>query len=153
MSLSPRQTALATLILAGIGVAVYLVYVALDASAEPYCSGIGDCHAVQSSEYAKIGGIPVAVFGLGMYLGLLALFVAARVGPLRGHLVLPMWLTILAVSGVFYSAYLTYLELEVIHAICVYCVVSASIVTGIAVLSVPDFVAARRSLAERASGE
>lgn len=144
---------MATLILLGVGVAVYLVYVALDASAEPYCSGIGDCHAVQSSEYAKIGGIPVAAFGLGMYLGLLALFAAARTGPLRGHPVLPMWLTILAVSGVFYSAYLTYLELEVIHAICVYCVISASIVTGIALLSLPDFAAARRALAERAGRE
>ncbi len=150
MFASTRQRALTLLILLGIGVSTYLVYVALDASAEPYCSGIGDCHAVQSSQYAKIGGMPVAAFGLLMYLGLLALLVASNVGPLRGMPLLRVWLTVLAVSGVLYSGYLTYLELEVIHAICVYCVISASIVTGIAVLSLPGFAAARREIAAAA---
>lgn len=150
MLASTRQRALTLLILLGIGVSTYLVYVALDASAEPYCSGIGDCHAVQSSQYAKIGGMPVAAFGLLMYLGLLALLVASNVGPLRGMPLLRVWLTVLAVSGVLYSGYLTYLELEVIHAICVYCVISASIVTGIAVLSLPGFAAARREIAAAA---
>lgn len=150
MSASVRQRALTLLILLGVGVSAYLVYVALDAAAEPYCSGIGDCHAVQSSRYAKIGGVPVAVFGLLMYLGLLALHAASSVGPLRGKPLLRVWLTVLAGSGVLYSAYLTYLELEVINALCVYCVVSASIVTAIALLSLPDFAAARRELAAAA---
>lgn len=150
MLASTRQRALMLLILLGIGVATYLVYVALDASAEPYCSGIGDCHAVQSSEYAKIGPMPVAAFGLLMYLGLLVLFAASNAGPLKGVPLLRVWLTVLAGSGVLYSAYLTYLELEVIHAICVYCVISASIVTGILVLSLPDFAAARREIAAAA---
>lgn len=147
---SARHRALTMLILLGVGVSTYLVYVALDASAEPYCSGVGDCHAVQASQYAKIGEVPVAAFGLLMYLGLLALHVASNLGPLRGKPLLRVWLTVLAGSGVLYSAYLTYLELEVIHAICVYCVVSASIVTGIALLSLPDFAAARRELAAAA---
>lgn len=150
MLASTRQWALMLLILLGIGVATYLVYVALDASAEPYCSGIGDCHAVQTSEYAKIGPMPVAAFGLLMYLGLLVLFAASNTGPLKRAPLLRVWLTVLAGSGVLYSAYLTYLELEVIHAICVYCVISASIVTGILVLSLPDFTAARRELAAAA---
>lgn len=148
---STRQRALTLLILLGIGVATYLVYVALDASAEPYCRGIGDCHAVQSSRYAKIGGIPVAAFGLLMYLGLLTLHVASNVGPFSGKPLLRVWLTVLAGSGVLYSTYLTYLELEVIHAICVYCVISATIVTGILLLSLPDFATARREIA--AAGE
>lgn len=145
-----RRRALTLLILLGAGVSAYLVYVALDAGAEPYCGGAGDCHAVQSSEYAAIGGVPVAAFGLGMYLGLLALHVASDVGPLRGNPLPRVWLTVLAGSGVLYSAYLTYLELEVIHAICAYCVISASIVTATAVLSWPDFAAARRELAAAA---
>ncbi len=144
-----RQQALWLLIVAGIGVATYLVYVALDASAEPYCSGIGDCHKVQASEYAKIGGIPLAVFGLLMYFGLLALHTAATWGPLRALPILRVWLTVLAGSGVLYSVYLTYLELEVIHAICIYCVTSASIVTLIAIVSWPDFTKARRALAPK----
>ena len=150
---STRRRALTLLILLGIGVAIYLVYVALDASAEPFCSGIGDCHAVQASQYAKVGGIPVAVFGLAMYLGLLVLHVASSTGPARGMPLLRVWFTVLAGSGVLYSSYLTYLELEVIHAICIYCVTSAAIVTAIAVLSWPDFAAARRALAAAAAEE
>ncbi|TAJ18122.1 MAG: vitamin K epoxide reductase family protein [Dehalococcoidia bacterium] len=142
-----RQQALWLLIFAGIGVAAYLVYVALDASAEPYCSGVGDCHKVQSSEYAEVAGIPLAVFGLLMYGGLLALRIATTWGPLRSLPILRAWITVLAGSGVLYSVYLTYLELEVIHAICIYCVTSAGIVTLIAIVSWPDFTAARRALA------
>ena len=37
----------------------------------------------------------------------------------------------IALGGVLYSAYLTWLEVAVIHAICVWCVVSAFIVTAI----------------------
>lgn len=139
--------ALWVLVIAGVGVAAYLVYVALSAGAEPYCKGIGDCHAVQASEFATIAGIPVAVLGLAMYLGLFALLVAATVGPVRGLPILRVWFTVLAASGMLYSAYLTYLELRVIDAICIYCVISASIVTLIAILSWPDFARARRALA------
>ena len=144
--MSRRQQALWLLIVLGTGVAAYLVYVAIDANAEPYCSGVGDCQKVQSSEYATVGGVSVAVFGLAMYLGLLALQTASSVGPLRGAPILRVWLTVLAGSGALYSAYLTYLELNVIDAICVYCVASATIVTAIAVVSWPDFTAARREL-------
>jgi len=144
---SPRSVALWLLLVAGVAVAAYLVYVALSATAEPYCRGVGDCHTVQTSEYASIAGIPVAVLGLGMYLGLLALHVASSTARFRGVPILRVWFTVLAGSGMLYSAYLTYLELQVINAICIYCVVSASIVTLIAILSWPDFSAARRVLA------
>ena len=42
------------------------------------------------------------------------------------------------VVGVLFSAWLTYLELAVIHAICIWCVTSAVIVTVILVVSVFD---------------
>jgi len=41
--------------------------------------------------------------------------------------------------GVLFSAWLTYLELGVIHAICIWCVTSAVIVTLILLVSVLDF--------------
>jgi uncharacterized membrane protein len=43
-----------------------------------------------------------------------------------------------AAVGVLFSAWLTYLELGVIHAICIWCVTSAVIVTLILVVSVAD---------------
>ncbi|MFL5600709.1 MAG: vitamin K epoxide reductase family protein, partial [Gemmatimonadaceae bacterium] len=47
-------------------------------------------------------------------------------------------LTIQGGIGVLFSAWLTYLELGVIHAICMWCVTSAVIVTLILVASVVD---------------
>jgi uncharacterized membrane protein len=43
-----------------------------------------------------------------------------------------------AAVGVLFSAWLTYLELGVIHAICIWCVTSAVIVTLILLVSVAD---------------
>jgi uncharacterized membrane protein len=127
----------------GVAMATYLSWVALDPNKEVVCAGVGDCHTVQNSEYAEIGGVPVAVFGLLMYLGLLAL-TGARVLGLGGPAVreaLPSPTFALALGGVVYSAYLTYLELAVIDAICVWCVTSAAIVSVIFVLALPDIVA------------
>lgn len=69
-------------------------------------------------------GIPIAILGAGMYLVLL--------GILGLELRSPFWvangpLAVFGISlaGVLYSAYLTYLEVAVIHAICPYCVISA----------------------------
>ncbi len=128
------------LALLGTAVAVYLSWVALDPGREVACGALGDCHAVQGSQYAKVGGVPVAVFGLLMYLGLLTL-TAGRLAGLGGPgvgeaLAGPTFA--LALGGVVYSAYLTYLELAVIHAICVWCVTSAAIVTALFVLTLPD---------------
>ena len=44
-------------------------------------------------------------------------------------------LFIMAVIGVVFSAYLTYLELFVIHAICPWCVTSAILLIAITILS------------------
>ena len=43
-----------------------------------------------------------------------------------------------AAVGVLFSAWLTYLELAVIHAICIWCVTSAAIVAAILLVSVAD---------------
>jgi uncharacterized membrane protein len=40
--------------------------------------------------------------------------------------------------GVLFSAWLTYLELAVIHAICIWCVTSAAIVLAILLVSIAD---------------
>ncbi len=138
---------MALLTAAGTGVAAYLVKAALDPNKAVACGPLGDCHAVQSSQYAEVAGVPVAAFGLLMYLGLLAL-TAARVagaGGVRLQEVLATLTFSLAFGGVVYSAYLTYLELAVIHAICAWCVTSAAIITAVCALALPD-VAARRGL-------
>ena len=62
-----RVTALVLAVL-GIGVGTYLTYVHY-AGLQPFCAGGSHgCERVQSSSYAKVGGIPVAVLGLAGYL-------------------------------------------------------------------------------------
>ena len=108
--------------LAGTGVAAYLVRVHYDVNAL-VCT-VGDCKTVQESEYAELWGIPIAIFGLGMYLAVLGLGAARWRRPER-HGIFTLAAFALALSGALYAAYLTYLELFVIDAICQWCVASA----------------------------
>ncbi len=132
------------------GIGGYLSWVALDAGAEAACSGVGDCHAVQGSAYAEVARVPVALLGLAMYGGLAALAAARRLGPVahrsrRRAARAPGVGLRLAISGVLFSAYLTYVELFVIDAICVWCVTSALLVSAIALLAAPDLRDRERS--------
>ena len=123
-----RVAALAIVVL-GVGVAAYLTYVHY-AGLQPFCAGgSGGCERVQSSSYARLAGIPVAVLGLAVYL---AIAVALSAAGERAQLAAAA----LAVTGFGFSAYLTYLELFVIHAICQWCVASAALLTMLAVLTV-----------------
>jgi uncharacterized membrane protein len=73
---------------------------------------------VASSEYSTVLGIPVAAFGLGLSLVLVACAFAWWRRADRRPLLLGYGLLLLATVV---AAYLTYLELFVIHAICVWC--------------------------------
>jgi uncharacterized membrane protein len=123
------------LALAGLGVAIYLTYVE-GAQAQAICGPIGDCNAVQSSQYAMIFGvIPVGLFGALGYIGILIAWAWRRwredaLANLAG-----LALFIMAAFGVLYSIYLTYLELFVIRAVCIWCISSAVIMTLILLLS------------------
>ncbi len=132
MRRSPRWLLLSLgLAVAGIAVAGYLTLVAYD-DALLVC-GLGDCATVQNSPYAKVAGIPIALFGMLLYLTLAGLALARWRG--LGRLdVLTSLAFGLALAGTLYSAYLTYLELFVIHAICQWCVTSAVLVTAITLL-------------------
>ncbi len=123
-----RLAALAIALL-GIGVAAYLTYVHY-AGLEPVCAGGGHgCERVQSSSYASLAGIPVAVLGLAGYLAIgVALAVPGETARLAA--------AALALCGFGFSAYLTYLELFVIDAICQWCVISAVLMTALATLAV-----------------
>lgn len=138
--MSWRVLLMTALTLFGTGVATYLVTVALDPNKVIACGPVGDCHTVQASQYAEIAGIPVAAFGLAMYVALLALLAARllRVGSPAVQDAVPQVAFALALGGVLYSAYLTYLELAVIYAICVWCVTSAVTITGVFLLTIPD---------------
>ena len=126
MALSDRGLRLAALVLAlaGLGVAGYLTYVHY-AELEPLCGLGGDCERVQTSVYAEVAGVPVALLGLAGYALILAsLFVRGDLGLVGG--------AALALIGFGFSAYLTYRELFTIEAICSWCVASAVLLTLVA---------------------
>jgi uncharacterized membrane protein len=129
MSADRRLTlAIAVLSAVGAGIAGYLTYVHYaDVSALCVAAG-GACEKVQSSSYAKLAGVPVALLGLIAYLALLvSLRVPGEAGRFAGALI--------ALSGFGFSAYLTYRELFTIDAICQWCVASAVVMTALAILT------------------
>lgn len=116
--------------LAGLAVSTYLTYAHVNKGA--LVCGVGDCQTVQGSEFATIAGIPLALLGLGLFGSLVALgLIRARLP--RASEALTFAAFGLALAGVLYSAYLTYLEVAVIYAICQWCVVSAIATLGVCV--------------------
>ena len=108
---------LAALDLVGLVVATYLSTVELQ-GALPYCGPLHGCETVAQSEYSRIAGIPVAVFGVLLSLSLLTLALAwirsGRLALLAAHYALSL-------VGVVFEVYFTYLEVAVIGAMCVWC--------------------------------
>ena len=122
------RVAIAALAAVGLGIAVYLTYVHY-AGVEPFCvAGGGGCEKVQTSDYAALAGVPVAVLGLiGYVLILASALVRSESGRLAG--------AALALSGFGFSAYLTYREIYTIEAICQWCVASAVVMALLAGLT------------------
>lgn len=117
------------LALLGLGVSAYLAYLHYSEATAALCTEGSGCDIVRSSHYSTFLGIPVAVLGMvGFALILVVSF--SRISPFRKG----MSLYLLALTGVTFSAYLTYLEVAVIRALCPYCLVSASLMTGILLL-------------------
>ncbi len=108
---------LAGLDLVGLTIATYLSTVELSGGL-PACGPLHGCEQVAQSEYARIGGVPVAVGGVVLSLVLLSLAIAwYRTGSsalLAAHYGLSL-------GGVLFEGYFTYLELFVIRDVCVWC--------------------------------
>lgn len=124
-----RRLGLVAIVLATIGlcVAAYLTYIHYE-GIKPVCGLGGNCEKVQSSEWSRLAGIPVALLGLLAYAAILAtLFVEREEALVAGAL--------FALAGFGFSAYLTYRELFSIDAICPWCVASAVIMTLLAVVT------------------
>ena len=124
---------LIALSLIGLADAIYLTYVKL-ASGGICVAGAG-CEIVNSSTYSQIGGIPIAALGGLAYVIMLAvLLLESQVDFFEFNG--PLIVFGMSLFGVLYSAYLTYLEIYVIRAICPFCVLSAVVLTIMLILSV-----------------
>lgn len=112
---------------AGMVVAGYLSFVET-AQVTAVCGPVGDCNTVQQSEYARLFGIlPIGVLGLVGYLAILAAWWLANFGPEKFQNWAAFGLVGMALFGVLFSTYLTFLEPFVIGASCAWCLTSAVI--------------------------
>jgi uncharacterized membrane protein len=106
----------------GLGVATYLTIIHY-AGINPACTAGQSCVKVQTSQWSKVGGVPVALLGLIGYIGITASLLAPDREETR---LATLGLTLI---GFAFSGYLTYRELFSIHAICEWCASSAVILT------------------------
>lgn len=106
---------------------LYLSYIKL-AHKESICAGFGQCDVVQASSFSQLLGVPIAILGVIAYIALLVIL-KNESNPnfiIDNPLMLHFGLTFM---GFIYSAYLTYIEIDVLHAICPFCVLSAIVMT------------------------
>jgi uncharacterized membrane protein len=123
--------------LAGLFVAAYLSLYKLGVIGTLACS-VGSCETVQLSKWATLWGLPVAVWGIGFYLAVLVVSLAGLSASLADSPRVSQVLVGMTGFGVVFSAWLTWLELFVINAICTYCVISAVVVIILFVISLLD---------------
>lgn len=116
MSDRTLRIAVGIVALGGLTLASYLTWAHFDDTALVCLAG-GGCETVQSSEYAEIAGIPVALLGVGAYASILAL--VAWDSPITR-----LAAAAVALVGLLFSMYLLALQLFVIEAVCAWCLVN-----------------------------
>lgn len=120
------------LTLAGLGISVYLTIAHYNDEAL-VCSSTStvDCHAVTTSKYSVLLGIPMPLLGLAFFVAFAALITPWALRspwpPLR-------WGRVVSASaGVLMVVYLVTVELAILHKICLWC-------TGVHVVTIVLFI-------------
>ncbi len=129
----------ALLSVAGISDSAYLVWEKYSAAASQVCdlNPFINCTVVQSSVYSSFFGIPTATLGLGGFLVLLVLFMLAFRGTQRlGPWPVDAWLVLFGSLGALIGLGLSFLEVFVIRAICLFCVVGFGLDLGALAIAV-----------------
>jgi uncharacterized membrane protein len=108
---------LAVLDVVGLLIAGYLSWVELGGGV-PYCGPLHGCETVAQSQYARIGGIPVAVFGVLLSGVLLALAIAWVKTDKPELLDVHYGLSLI---GVIFEIYFLSVQVFILHAVCIWC--------------------------------
>jgi len=122
----------------GVFVSTYLTLYKFGYIGSLQCA-VGSCETVNTSRWATFFGLPVAAWGLGFYVSALALVVVGIQERYVDSRALSLALVALTGWGVLFSGWLTYLELFVIDAICIWCVASAVIVLVMFAVAVAEY--------------
>ncbi len=129
------RMAVALLALVGVLLATYLYLYKIGVVGTMAC-GAGSCELVQTSQWSRFLGVEVSLIGLLGYLGIFGVSLAGLQPGQQERRWPDRALVFLSGGGFLFSAYLTYVELFVLDAICRWCVVSAVIITLLFVASI-----------------
>jgi uncharacterized membrane protein len=127
--MSDRRLRIVICVLAAVGVAVagYLTYARFTHTS--IACTTGGCETVQSSRYAEVAGIPVALLGLAAYAAILATaFSASELARAAAAAI--------ALGSAAFSAYLLYVQFALIEALCQWCLVSDTVIGLLAIATV-----------------
>lgn len=130
MTFQKTKNLLRVLAFAGMLVTAYLIYQHYKPSADAFCniSNYISCDIVNKSIYAEILGIPVSILGFAAYS---TLFAGTFLKETKN---IWMALTIFSGIGLLFSLYLTYVELFLLNAICIFCITQQIIILFIFLL-------------------
>ncbi|MGB9473581.1 MAG: vitamin K epoxide reductase family protein [Candidatus Udaeobacter sp.] len=121
--------------LAGLADATYLSVQALTGETLG-CGGSPDCFRVLGSSYAKVAGMPVAMFGALAYFSVFTFATFAAFGYSRARIFL-----ILTIGAMFLATlWFLYVQAFLLHAYCRYCLFSAAttfLLAGLAIALPP----------------
>jgi uncharacterized membrane protein len=115
-------TIAAVFCIVGLADATYLTVLALTGEAAA-CSGQAGCQEVLGSAYARVGGIPVAIFGVAGYFTAFTFATFAAFDYARARKFFTLTIGVLFAT----TLWLLYVQAFVLHAFCRYCLFSAAI--------------------------
>lgn len=138
---------LAGLDIVGLAIAAYLSVVELQGGV-PACGVLAGCEEVARSEFSRIAGIPVAVFGVALSVLLLGLAIAWWRSDLRALLLAHYGLSL---AGVLFEVYFLYLQVFVIGAVCIWCTTYGASLIARFLIALVVWVRAREATPSMAS--
>jgi uncharacterized membrane protein len=118
----------------GLLVSIYMTVYKLTSN-DLMCLGSGDCSTVNASRYSEVNGIPVALIGVGGYAAILVLhYLEKKRGYFQSNGILLIFG--LALTGFLFTAWLIYVEIELIRAFCPFCITSQIAMTLIFIIAI-----------------
>jgi uncharacterized membrane protein len=140
----------AILAAAGVAVSAFLTWQWYSGEGAGVCdiSNYFSCTRVRESPFASIAGIPTSTVGLGGFLILLTFAVAALRGMRDlGPWSLDTWILLFATLGSLVGLGLSFLEVFVIQAVCVFCASGFALDLGILAVAIAMRRASRSAAA------
>ncbi len=123
--------------------AIYLSIIKFTDNKALCIQGIGDCWSVNNSRYSEWNGIPISIFGILAYISIILILTQQK----KMKILIDFGSILvfgIALTGFFFSIYLTYLQFAVIKAICPFCIFSAITMSTVFILSLINLLNEQR---------